>query len=330
MSMHISARRARVAAAILSVALAVGLSGRDALAFRMIQNTSVGRVSAGAAVACNAPGGFAHWTTSSIPAWYLNPAGQGAGKDAAIQAGLASWTNVSPASYTLSYGGTTSAGFVTDGRNTALWARGNGCNGTCLAITALVLASGQVITETDVSFNSRYSWNTNGSNYDVQAVWTHECGHTLGLHHTEITSTPRPTMYASYFGTDGRTLEQDDKDGLNCAYNRYPPAAAQFAARPAAAPMAGDRVPAVALAARPRAGGAVLRFALAEGADVRLRLYDVAGRLLTTLVDGYRGPGEHEVAWDGATSTGTAPSGVYFARIETRSEQARATVILAE
>lgn len=197
------------------------LASSPSWAYRMIQNTTVGRVSAGSAVACNASGGFTHWTTANIP-WYHNTSGQGSGKQTAIQNALAAWTNVPSANHALSYAGTSTKGFVTDGQNTMLWARGNGCTGSCLAITALVLASGQVITETDISFNSRYTWNTNGSNYDTQAVATHEVGHALGIHHTEITGTPRPTMYAAYFGTDGRTLEADDNSALQCAESRYP------------------------------------------------------------------------------------------------------------
>jgi len=193
----------------------------NALAFRMIQNTTVGRVSAGAAVACNAAGGFAHWATANIP-WRLNTSGQGLGKDAALSAAAASWTNVGGANHNVSYAGTTNAGFATDGINTVLFARGNGCTGNCLAITALVLQSGQVIVETDVSFNSRFSWNTNGSDYDFQATCTHEFGHALGIHHTELTGTPRPTMYASYFGTDGRSLETDDQSALQCSQSHYP------------------------------------------------------------------------------------------------------------
>lgn len=211
--------RAAAAAALVAAALAAATPSH---AFRMIQNTTVGRVSAGAAVSCNASGGFTHWANANIP-WYLNPSGQGAGKAAAIQAALAAWTNVPSASHNLTYAGTTNAGFVTDGINTILFAKGNGCSGTCLAITALVLQSGQVIVESDVSFNSRWSWQANGSNYDTQAVATHEVGHGLGIHHTELTGTPRPTMYASYFGTDGRTLESDDNAALQCAQSRYPP-----------------------------------------------------------------------------------------------------------
>jgi hypothetical protein len=206
---------------IVALAAVTLLASSPSWAFRMIQNTTVGRVSSGYAVACNASGGFTHWTTANIP-WYHNTSGQGSGKATAIQNSLASWTNVTNADHNLSYAGTTSAGFVTDGLNTMIWARGNGCTGSCLAITALVLTSGQVIVESDISFNSRYTWNTNGSNYDTQAVATHELGHALGIHHTELTSTPRPTMYASYFGTDGRTLEADDNSALQCAESRYP------------------------------------------------------------------------------------------------------------
>ncbi|MGH7731437.1 MAG: FlgD immunoglobulin-like domain containing protein [Candidatus Eiseniibacteriota bacterium] len=123
-------------------------------------------------------------------------------------------------------------------------------------------------------------------------------------------------------------MESDDRAALQCAQSRYPVSEPMLAARPKAAPLGGSV--GVALATRPRVGGALLRFALTEGADVRLQVFDVSGRLLTTLVDGYRPAGEHEVAWDGGTATGRMPSGVYFARVQTPVEQARATVILVE
>lgn len=320
----------KTAGAILAAAvvLSVGLASSEALAFRMIQNTSVGRFSAGALVTCDDPGGFVHWANSTIP-FRHNTANQGSGKGTALANAAASWTNVSGANHNLSIAGTTAAGFVTDGTNTLLWANGNGCTGGCLAITALVLTSGQVITETDVSFNNAVTWNTNGSDYDAEAIAAHELGHCMGLHHTNVKKpSNRPTMYAYYFGTAGRSLAADDQQGLQCAQNRYPAAAAQFVAAASSAPLAGVR--AVALAARPRLGGAILRFALTEGADVKLQMFDISGRLLTTLVDGYRPAGEHEVAWDGATPIGPMPSGVYFARVLTATGHAHATVILAE
>jgi hypothetical protein len=189
-------------------------------AYRMIQNTSVGRFSAGGAVTCSNATGFAHWNNKNIP-WYLNTAGQGSGKSGALTSAAAAWTAVTSADHNLSYAGTTTAGFVTDGRNTVLWASGNGCTGNCLAITALVLQSGQVIVESDISFNTNFGWRTDGLDYDTQATLTHELGHALGIHHTELGSTPRPTMYAAYFGTGGRTLETDDRSALQCAESRY-------------------------------------------------------------------------------------------------------------
>ena len=318
-----------VCVAALLVALAAAGAG-EALAFRMIQNTGVGRFSAGAAVSCSNAGGFTHWTHSGI-SWYLNTANQGNGKASAVQSAMASWTAVSGANHSLSYAGTTTAGFSTDGRNTLLWANGNGCTGSCLALTALVLASGQVITETDVTFNNAVTWTTNGNNYDTQAVTTHELGHTLGIHHTNLASTPRPTMYAYYFGSGGRSLETDDRSALQCAQNRYPISGAQMAAHEADvldARQFSNGV--VALSARPRPGGALIRYTLQNPGDVKLDLFDVSGRHIQTLVASFEAAGDHEVAWDGSARFGTVRSGVYFARIQTPEGDARATVILAE
>ena len=43
-----------------------------------------------------------------------------------------------------------------------------------------------------------------------------------------MSSNPRPTMYASYIGTIGRTLESDDRQALQCAQQRYPVAGGNF------------------------------------------------------------------------------------------------------
>lgn len=200
--------------------LAAGLAATPSFAYRMIQNTSVGRVSAGAAVTCSASGGFTHWNIRNI-SWFHNTANQGSGKQTALQNAMASWTGVASANHVLTYAGTTTSGWSTDGRNTLLWANGNGCTGSCLALTALVLQSGQVIVETDVTFNNTVTWTTSGSNYDTESVALHELGHALGIHHTNLTSTPRPTMYAIYFGSGGRSLETDDRSALQCAESRY-------------------------------------------------------------------------------------------------------------
>src|SRR5262245_52350812 len=112
-----------------AVAIAVLTGAANAHAFRMIQNTSVGRTTVGAPVACDSPGGFTHRTAPQV-AWYLNPAGQGgkAGVSTAVQNAMASWNAVT--GYKLSLAGTTSAaGFVSDGLNTVSWGSNSACTG---------------------------------------------------------------------------------------------------------------------------------------------------------------------------------------------------------
>jgi hypothetical protein len=55
-----------------------------------------------------------------------------------------------------------------------------------------------------------------------------------------------------------------------------------------------------------------ISYALPEAARVKLSVYDIGGRLVTELVDGWRGAGVHEVTFD---ATGMA-SGVYIYRIQ--------------
>jgi beta-glucanase (GH16 family) len=60
-----------------------------------------------------------------------------------------------------------------------------------------------------------------------------------------------------------------------------------------------------------------LRFELPAAGPVRLAVYDVAGRLVRTLLDESRGAGSHETEWDGRDASGQAVgSGVYLARLE--------------
>lgn len=207
--------------AVSSALVAAGVVALPALGFRMIQQTQEGRLTWGDAVSCNAAGGFVHWNTDDIP-WRLNNGGVGAYKEPPIQAALASWSNLAGAAHNPYLAGTTRVGWATDAINTVMFASGNGCSGGCMAITALVLDAGQVIVESDISFNTAYTWTTDGSGNDVQAVAAHEFGHSLGVHHTELTSSPTPTMNWSYFGTGGRSLESDDVEALECAQQHYP------------------------------------------------------------------------------------------------------------
>jgi len=57
----------------------------------------------------------------------------------------------------------------------------------------------------------------------------------------------------------------------------------------------------------------ILRFELESACEATLRIYDVAGRLVATLVDEPLGPGVHEVTWEGRDINGKpVATGVYF------------------
>ena len=60
-----------------------------------------------------------------------------------------------------------------------------------------------------------------------------------------------------------------------------------------------------------------LAFELTVPGTARLRIYDTAGRLVTTLVDGHQAEGRHEVTWNGRDAGGRqVASGVYLYRLE--------------
>jgi hypothetical protein len=59
-----------------------------------------------------------------------------------------------------------------------------------------------------------------------------------------------------------------------------------------------------------------IRFDAPEAADVRIAVFDLLGREVTTLLDGRVGPGRHVVRWNGRNSNGhSVASGVYLYRM---------------
>ena len=85
--------------------------------------------------------------------------------------------------------------------------------------------------------------------------------------------------------------------------------------------VAGDAVPlrTTLLAAYPNPFNPTtkLSFELAAPAHARLKIFDAAGRLVTTLVDEQRASGRHEIVWNGRNSAGlSVASGVYLYRFE--------------
>jgi peroxiredoxin len=59
-----------------------------------------------------------------------------------------------------------------------------------------------------------------------------------------------------------------------------------------------------------------IAFRLGERARVELSVYNLAGNRVRELVDGFRGPGDYTVVWDGGDDSGRrVPSGIYFYRL---------------
>ena len=71
-----------------------------------------------------------------------------------------------------------------------------------------------------------------------------------------------------------------------------------------------------------------LRFTVAQASSVDVRIYDVTGRLVRTLIDRRLSRGEHVQVWDGLDDRGTSVApGVYVVRIEAgTSAQSRVLV----
>jgi hypothetical protein len=73
----------------------------------------------------------------------------------------------------------------------------------------------------------------------------------------------------------------------------------------------------------------VIRFDLPEACRVELRVFDVSGAAVRTIVDGWKEPGIHRVTWDGAGNDGRElPSGVYFYTLKADKFEATYKMVL--
>jgi len=72
-----------------------------------------------------------------------------------------------------------------------------------------------------------------------------------------------------------------------------------------------------------------VRFDLKRPGPVRLRIYDVRGRLVQVLADGWMQPGRYEMTWEGDDRRGSrVASGVYFLTMEAGGELFRQKMAL--
>jgi hypothetical protein len=62
-----------------------------------------------------------------------------------------------------------------------------------------------------------------------------------------------------------------------------------------------------------------IRFAMKERALVTIKIYNVAGQRVRTLIDGVKGAGSYSITWDGKNNLGAdVGSGIYFYKMETK------------
>ena len=167
-----------------------------------------------------------HWASTSV-SWYLNSAGAGDGltfnqTQSAVSSAYSAWQSVSTATITFSYSGSTSSEWAVDGKNVHFWAEDGDdiydyIDYTVAGVTIVSINQNEEFTDVDIVYNGDdYAWKVDGTSMDIQSIATHEIGHKIGLHHSDVTSS---TMYGRYHGpTSMRSLESDDEVGVSFLY----------------------------------------------------------------------------------------------------------------
>ena len=180
-----------------------------------------------------------------------------------------------------------------------------------------------------------YSPANDGTHDQVTAVITNNLGEEFenGLLRVRM-----PSGAAGYTVTGGTLTQVDDVNDPAVCYVSVdiPPSGSltvTVAVDTSAATGAGALPPAPALRGafpnpfNPRTD---IAFDLPRATTCRLQVFDAAGRLVRTLVDGPRSAGRHTVTWDGRDDGGTArPSGLYLVRLATPGANLTRKVTLA-
>jgi flagellar hook assembly protein FlgD len=79
----------------------------------------------------------------------------------------------------------------------------------------------------------------------------------------------------------------------------------------------------------PFGDGTSISYGLPFASEVRLSVFDVAGKKMRTLADGTQPAGRYSLAWDGSDGKGRRlANGVYFVRMKTPTSQFEGKVTL--
>jgi len=217
-----------------------------------------------------------------------------------------------------------------------------------LAITYSSFTVDGCITEVDVCFADGYSWwvdegssSCSGYCYDLLSAAIHEFGHWVSLGHENHyvggeTQVMSPWLYGCEFR---RSLTADDVVGLGhaCGVRGGPPDARCYPIHyhglitglpdeePRYVDYLGNCHP------NPFNPKTTIEYAIERSGHVTLKVYDVAGRLIVTLVDGAQSPkdGLFSVSWNGTDEMNQpVPSGVYFYALQVNGYQQTKKMVL--
>ena len=86
----------------------------------------------------------------------------------------------------------------------------------------------------------------------------------------------------------------------------------------------GVRLSAPVVTPNPARANASIRYDLPAAGQVRLALYDVAGRRILNLREGFEAAGVHDAAWSGADLA----AGMYFLRLQWEGMTATRSVVV--
>lgn len=149
----------------------------------------------------------------------------------------------------------------------------------------------------------------------------------------ETTPTPAPGVATSGHRLEGGCVDTDDNqadfEGLSPAPRNTAAPIHLCTYWVDTPPAAEPREISLAIAPNPSRGAAVLSFALPRAGTVRLRVYDLQGRVVATLQDGELPAGLHRAVWSSATSGAPARSGVYFIRLQSGGRTLQRTLVVA-
>ncbi|UCE65357.1 MAG: T9SS type A sorting domain-containing protein [Candidatus Zixiibacteriota bacterium] len=76
--------------------------------------------------------------------------------------------------------------------------------------------------------------------------------------------------------------------------------------------------------------GTIIRFDVEDESRISINVYDLLGRRVSSIVDGYYRPGTHEISWDGLSRSGKElPTGIYLYKLKSDTfEQTRKMILL--